>query len=189
MKAEDDTIHSVIEDCGCHVPHNRPQKPKVSGIRAQFPGQVIHLDVFFPSLTNAQKNPYLMIVDSFSRFTMTRKLFGSSAQSGPKLLQCLVANWVSAYGVPETVYSDTGTVFTHSIWLEWSELYGVQLVPAFARSQWQNGLCERTVDTMKQITHRFLEKIKKQTWSEHWKKPRSPRTVPQFLEPCGRRLQ
>ena len=75
MKAEEDHIHTVIENCGCHVPHNRPQKTKVSGARAQFPGQVIHLDVFFPSLTNPQKNPFLMIVDSFSRFTMTRKVF------------------------------------------------------------------------------------------------------------------
>ena len=160
MKADEDHIHTVIENCGCHVPHNRPQKTKVSGIRAQFPGQVIHLDVFFPSLTNPQKNPFLMIVDSFSRFTMTRKLFGPSAQSGPKLLQCFVANWVSAYGVPETVYSDAGTVFTHSLWHEWSELYGVKIVPASARSQWQNGLCERTIDTIKQVTHRLLVKNK-----------------------------
>ena len=50
MKTDEDHIHSVIENCGCHAPHNRPQKTKVSGIRAQFPGQVIHLDIFFPLL-------------------------------------------------------------------------------------------------------------------------------------------
>ena len=58
------------------------------------------------------------------------------------------------------MYSDAGTVFTHSLWHEWSELYGVKIVPASARSQWQNGLCERTIDTVKQVTHRLLAKNK-----------------------------
>ena len=55
LSASEEAIHTVVEKCDCHLPHNRPQKTKVSGLRAQFPGQIIHLDVFFPALKNAQQ--------------------------------------------------------------------------------------------------------------------------------------
>ena len=55
------------------------------------------------------------------------------------------------------VYSDAAGIGSSGPWMQWSELHGVALVPAAARSQWQNGLCERAIDVIKVTTKRVRE--------------------------------
>ena len=94
-----------------------------------------------------------MMIDNKSRFCMSRELY---AETGSALLHCFTCNWVAAYGVPQILFADAAPVFTSKEWSEWTDLHGVALTQAVARNQWQNGLCERAIDTVKQLAKQLL---------------------------------
>ena len=125
-------LQEIIENCGCFSHFNKTQPPIATISKPECPGHTVHMDVFYPEGQETQQRPYLLLIDSLSRFTMVRKITSRSAEN---LLSIMVAQWVSAYGVPHTIYSGAAPITTSAVWKAWSNLYGVTLIPAAARNQ------------------------------------------------------
>ena len=122
LSATKDDIIDITRECQCHTPGNRPQRPVTSSFQAKFPGQVVHMDVFFPALIDAKNRPYLLIVDNMTRLTISIKL---GHQTGTYILHKFITHWVTPFGVPQQLYTDAGKAFTHKDWQEWTNLYGI----------------------------------------------------------------
>ena len=85
-------LEDITENCGCFSQFNKPQAPIASINRPQFPGQVVHMDVFFPEEIDTQKKPYVIFIDGFSRFCVTKKVTqGSGGCSAENLLRICAA--------------------------------------------------------------------------------------------------
>lgn len=103
------------------------------------PLQIIHID----SIT-LEKNRFLSIIDSFSRYGQMYRVGGAQAtEVADKLL-----DYFGHYGVPETIVSDNGTEFNNKIVKEILGLHKIKIHFISTQNPQSNGLCERFHSTM-----------------------------------------
>ena len=57
-------------------------------------------------------------------------------------MQAILKNWVSIFGVPQSIFSDNGGEFDNHLH-DVAELLGTRVITTAAYSRWSNGIVER----------------------------------------------
>ena len=79
VKVEENCLIEVVRTCGFQINTGVPQPPRITKYIATCPGEVIALDVYYPSGTQAE--PAIICVDSLTRYVASR-FFDQFASSG-----------------------------------------------------------------------------------------------------------
>ena len=105
----------------------------------------LHVDVVGP-LPPSRGYRYLFTV--IDRNTRWPEAFPMTSQSAENCATALI-QWISRYGIPETVVTDRGTNFTSTLWQDISNRLGMQLNHTTSYNPEANGLVERLHRTLK----------------------------------------
>ena len=99
----------------------------------------IHADLVAMPNSNGY-NHLLTIIDRFTRWPMAIPIKDIAADT---VIDALALNWISIYGVPETITTDRGSQFTSRIWTQLLQTWGVKHNTTTAYHPQSNGLVER----------------------------------------------
>ena len=105
----------------------------------------IHMDIIGPLPPSDGYKYILTIIDRASRWTEVFPLRTQSANSCLKY----VLQWISRYGLPESIITDRGTNFTSDLWHDVITKIGVKLQHVTAYNPEANGIIERFHRTLK----------------------------------------
>ena len=116
----------MLEECKCESPAGCPQRPIVALKNSSYPGEIVHVDIFYPNPEVGTKKsyPFLLMIDNFSRMSIGKRLPNEKAGS---VLQALISHWITPYGIARQIYSDAGSIFGDQEWIGWASLYGISL--------------------------------------------------------------
>lgn len=109
--------------------------------------QTVHVDIVGPLPTSSNGSSYLLtMIDKFSRWVEAVPLQNISAKS---CAQAFLMNWVSRFGIPETLVSDQGTQFESALFNELLSFLGITRMRTTAYHPQTNGAIERSHRTIK----------------------------------------
>ena len=60
------------------------------------------------------------------------------------IVQVILKNWVSIFGVPHSIFSDNGGEFDNHLLHNATELLGTHVITTAAYSPWSNGIIEHS---------------------------------------------
>ena len=111
-------------------------------------GRFIHVYVDFTGPLPVSKGyNYIMVaIDRFSHFFQAIPLVGITAE---ECVDAFIRNWVSFFGCPSDIYTDRGSQFTSSLWLDMCRHLGAQFHQSTAYHPQAQGLVERLNQTLK----------------------------------------
>ena len=105
----------------------------------------IHMDIVGPLPPSDGYKYILTIIDRATRWT---EVFPLRTQSADTCLKH-VLQWISRYGLPESIVTDRGTNFTSDLWHEVINKIGIKLQHVTAYNPEANGIIERFHRTLK----------------------------------------
>jgi len=107
------------------------------------PRRRIHIDLLGP-LNIAGKYQYVLVIqDAFSKFVVLCPCISTSSKEAIQLIE---RDWVSHFGRPETVVSDSGTTFSSEEFRDYVEdRLGAERILATPTHHQQNGRAERLI--------------------------------------------
>ena len=98
----------------------------------------LHIDIIGPLPPSRGKRYILTIIDRATRWPACYPLSSPTAETCGKAL----SNWISTFGVPESIITDRGTQFTSNVWDLLSKHLGIKLHHTTAYNPECNGLIE-----------------------------------------------
>jgi hypothetical protein len=124
--------------------HRRaPLEPELSS----YMGEQVHLDFAGPFSETPRGNKYLLLmVDHFTGWVEAKPTRSNSAED---TAWAFYTEWISRYGVPESVITDRGANFTSQVMKEISTSFGADLRHTTSYHPQSNGKCERMVGVIK----------------------------------------
>ena len=105
----------------------------------------IHMDIVGP-LPSSQGYKYLLT--AIDRVTRWAEAYPIRTQTAENCLKA-VTQWISRYGLPESITTDRGANFTSNIWQEVTTSLGIKLQHTTAYNPEANGVIERYHRTLK----------------------------------------
>ncbi len=108
--------------------------------------QHIHIDLTGPFPPNKNFRYLLTIIDRFTRWPEAIPLETTKTD---EIINALINNWVSRFGVPNNITSDRGPQFTSQIWRGIANILGVDMNFTTPYHPQANGLVERLHRTLK----------------------------------------
>ena len=84
------------------------------------------------------------------------------------VLDALALNWISTYGVPETITTDRGSQFTSRIWTQLMQVWGIKHNVTTAYHPQSNGMVERLHRRLKESLM-ALCRDERENW--YWRLP------------------
>jgi hypothetical protein len=101
----------------------------------------VHVDLVGPLPASSDGHVYLLtIIDRSTRWFEAVPLRNMEAST---CVEAFIANWVARFGVPETVTTDRGTLFTSALWSSACTSLGIKHVLTTAYHPQSNGMVER----------------------------------------------
>ena len=107
----DSKLQEVTRTCGCQINTGAPQPHRISKYIATCPGEVIAMDIYYPS--GSQSEPAIICVDALTRYVSSRFLTSLRPRA---IISFLITCWISFVGVPATVMVHRGTPFMGNDW-------------------------------------------------------------------------
>ena len=154
----DQDIEDLIRHCkGCQLAAKSPPVRTQPWPKTDIPWSRIHMDYAGP----LNGYYYLVIVDSYSKWPEVFKYKHPTATSTIKALNEVFRQ----LGVPNTIVSDNGMMFTGSEF-KVCDLLAVEHITTPTYNPWSNGQAERFVDTFKWA-------LKKSQRVRHWREKHS----------------
>lgn len=135
------------QTCQRHSRSNIKQPLKVHEV-PDLPWSKIGMD-----FAHIKGSDYLIIIDYFSKFILTKKITSKTSQSTIKIIEDTFAY----LGIPQEVMTDNGPPFNALDFKAFMNEYGIRHLtssPTYARS---NGLVERAVQTVKNLFVKAIE--------------------------------
>ena len=124
----------------------------------------LHLDLVGP-LPEAERCCYLLtIIDRYTRWLEALPLPDMTAATCAK---ALIRNWISRFGVPESIVTDCGRQFTSGIWAQLSNSLGFIQKKTTSYHPQANGMIERQHRTLKDRLISRVCAAGTGTWMEH----------------------
>lgn len=109
------------------------------------PFHTIHIDHVGPFETSKKKNKYLLvIVDTFTKFTIIESVRDTKAKQAVKVL----LNGIHLFGAPSRIVSDRGTAFTARSFQMFRSTYGIRHTLNAVTKPRANGQCKRYIRTI-----------------------------------------
>merc|ERR1711911_49378 len=124
----------------------------------------IHADLVAMPMSNGY-NHLLTIVDRFTRWPTAIPVKDIAADT---VIDALTHNWISTYGVPETITTDRGSQFTSRIWTQLLQVWGIRHNTTTAYHPQSNGLVERLHRRLKESLM-ALCRDERENW--YWRLP------------------
>ncbi|XP_030031283.2 uncharacterized protein K02A2.6 [Manduca sexta] len=142
-------IEDLIQNCDtCKSFQNRNRKEEmIEKEIPEGPWQIVATDIFF-----LYRNPYILVVDAYSKFVEIEKLSSLSAQDTINSCKQIFAR----YGIPKLVYSDSGTQFTGLEFKKFSGSWNFEHKIVSPKHHQGNGLAERHIQTIKNILKKLI---------------------------------
>lgn len=144
-------IEDVVNKCSvCLTYKNKPAKePMVMQEIPSLPWSKVGTDLF-----EVNGYHYLIMVDYYSNFIEVAPLKQDTSTS--TIVKNMKAN-IARYGVMDTLVSDNGPQFASREFKDFVEAYGINHVTSSPLYQQSNGLAERAVQTVKNLTKKCFE--------------------------------
>ena len=79
------------------------------------------------------------MIDVFSHFSQATLIPSNHKDI---TVQAILKNWVSIFGVPQSIFSDNGSEFDNHLLHNVAELLGMRVITTAAYSPWSNGIVE-----------------------------------------------
>ena len=139
-KGLDAQIDSVTDNCDiCDCYRKVRSRPVVSLPLAQDFSDCLALDLKFSNIRNWQYT-VLHMIDVFSHFSQATL---SPSKHKDTIVQEILKNWVSIFGVPQSIFSDNGGEFDNHLLCDVVELLGhmsllLQPIPHGPMVQWHH---------------------------------------------------
>ena len=116
--------------------------------KAQHRFGTVHLDIVGP-LPESAGNKYLVtMIDRATRYPVAVPI---KAQDLESVWATFQDNWIGMFGIPRTLYTDRGSVFTSEQWASRCQLFGIEhrVTPSYHPQT--NGMVERLHRTLKEV--------------------------------------
>ena len=141
--------------CSACEEHKRPEpSPVVSLGKESVPFKFISWDIKeVLDRKNDMKHKFLVIVCDATRFTRVMKMFSTKKNEhrnvkSSEILEIFENGWEEIFGLPEELRHDPeGAVVSNELIEQFSKK-GVRLQPVAGEAHWQNGLCERAIQSI-----------------------------------------
>jgi transposase InsO family protein len=147
--------------------HKRASKTPQSSLKPSVVGrrfQRIAIDILGPLPVSERGNKYILVIsDYFSKWCAAAAMANMEAET---VAEVLLKDWVSMFGVPETIHSDQGTQFESNLFQELCRLLGIEKTrcsPYYPRS---NGLVERFNATLEAMLAKMVQD-QQRDWDAH----------------------
>ena len=98
-------------------------------------------------LSELKGQPYLLVIDYFSRYVEVAKLSRTTSPDIVVHLKCMFAR----HGIPDQVLTDNGPQFSASLYAKFAEEYGFTHITTSPKYPQVNGQVERAVQTVKSM--------------------------------------
>ena len=79
------------------------------------------------------------MIDVFSRFSQVTLI---PSKHKDIIVQVILKNWVSIFGVPQSIFSDNAGEFHNHLLCDVAELLGTHIITTAANSPWSSGIVE-----------------------------------------------
>ena len=139
--------------CSSCSEHRRPDvTPAVSLGKESVPFKFLSWDI--KEVTDqVNKHKYLIIIDDATRFTRAIKVLSiPKAQhknvTTHDVLEAFESGWEEIFGLPTELRHDPEGAFVSTEMIEKMSQKGVQVCTTAGEAHWQNGLCERVIQTI-----------------------------------------
>ncbi|CAE1241146.1 unnamed protein product [Acanthosepion pharaonis] len=119
------------------MPHEIPVRP----------WQIVATDIF-----NLNRHNYLLIVDSYSKYSFIRKLREFSSKEVTDLTKQIFAE----QGVPERLISDNGPHFSSQHFKEFAKAWDFEHITSSPKYPQSNGMQERCIQTIKRAMKKAI---------------------------------
>ena len=150
IKVELDIIDAVLEACPFEVSRrDRIQPPAVGPHRALWAGHTAMADLWYPVEKDARPYPYMLVIDKFSRFSVTGLLGNISVIS---VIDFFNSRWVAIFGRPTRLIMDRGTGLVGEQWEAYTSAYGITWISNPTEAPFQGGLFDRCIGVLKYAT-------------------------------------
>ena len=142
-------IEDLVQNCNtCRSYQNKNKKePMIEKEIADKPWEIVATDIFFLC-----GQPYLLLVDTFSKFVEIDKLPDLTSKSTINSMKQIFAR----HGIASVVYSDPGSQFTSSEFKLFSKKWDFEHKIVSAKHHQANGLAERYIQTVKNVLKKSI---------------------------------
>ena len=156
-----DCLACVDSRCGSKIP-----RPYAGTIHGNKPNHVVHMDFLYIEIEKTGQLKYILVlVDDFTQVTMLAPCVSPTSDIAAETL----LRWMSIYGPPQILVSDTGSHFKNEMMNTLSEHCGFKQRFAIAYSPWTNGTVERCVQEVVKTLKAILNERKEptNTWPKY----------------------
>ena len=144
----------LIKCSSCHE-HKRPEPSPVTSLgHESVPFKFISWDIKeVLDKKNEQKHKYLVIICDATRFVRTIKLYSTKQKEHrntrtSEVLEAFEAGWEEIFGLPSEIRHDPEGAFVSNELIKTFSEKGVLVRPVAGEAHWQNGLCERSIQSI-----------------------------------------
>ena len=141
-----ENITSIIKKCGCGPIKSRSYVSVANSHISPYPGYALFLDVIYLRPDTGHQHPYLLILDTFSRFLVC---VPSNSIKNHELIRLFEVQWVFFLGLPKFIVRDGGPGLIGGAWTAYGKLRCIALVCNPTNTPSQMGALERHVALLK----------------------------------------
>lgn len=146
-------IEDLIQNCDTckRYQNNNAKEPMICKEIPSGPWEIVSADIFF-----LNGNPYILIVDAFSKYVEIKRLNNLTTGCTINEMKEIFAR----HGVPEAVYTDSGSQFTSREFKIFSQEWNFIHKIVSPKHHIGNGLAERYIQTVKRMLKKMIEERK-----------------------------
>ena len=149
-------VWQVLRGCPtCRVNAAGTERPRPTGMpTAQFPGQIVGIDMVGPMACSLENNRYL--VTAIDHATGWAEAYPVPTKSAESVLKCFQRDYVPRHGVPAVVVHDNGREFDNKDVREWLTGMGTEIRKTTPYHPQTNGRVERFHRSLKDMLRKLV---------------------------------
>ena len=136
-----DALTELEKSCdACNKTKKRVPRPKSSIPRAEYPNQIVTVDLKVYGEQDGKKRYICYLIDMFSRLTVGQFTSDKNPES---IVKVIVQHWIPVYGVMGGLHSDIGGEMSNELLHDVASKLGIEVTTTSSYSPHQNGINER----------------------------------------------
>ena len=145
-----ETLKEICEGCStCGKYKRNPAKPIVGFPLAEKFNEVVAID-----LGENEDGKFMVMTDWATRYSQAEWVRNKTPG---EMIVTLMNKWLAIFGPPSKLIADNGKEFQNEEFLEFTDMFGIEMLTTAAESPWSNGKCERMVGLLKNCMRKMKE--------------------------------